>query len=73
MNFDNIEIDPTALVVMGGFALGMIIAPFDATLIKREYKLEWLYHTAKFILMFLLGGALYTTLYLKMDTSFQDL
>jgi len=58
IQIDNIEIDPTALVVLGGFALGMIIAPFDSALIKREYRLEWLYHTAKFMLMFLLGGAL---------------
>ena len=58
IQIDNIEIDPTALVVVGGLTLGLLIAPIDATLIKREYKLEKFYHTTKFILMFLLGGVL---------------
>jgi len=55
MNFDNIYIDLTALYCMLGAITGLIIAPFDAFLIKRHIPLGKIYHSVKFILLYVIA------------------
>lgn len=54
MEIDNIQIDLTAIYVTLGFLTGILIAPIDAALIKREYKLGFWYHGIKFTLLYAL-------------------